>query len=204
MNDCPDQQQIQRYLRGALGNDAAAAVEAHYFECDRCFEEIELGLEVRAAVAEQRGKARVPGPLGLEPVGAPRWRPLLALAAVLLVAVGLVWLVPQRLQSPDHEVVRGTDGGTVWTIDVALDRGDVRVEWSDVPGASSYLARALDVDGSVVVEVEVAQGPAVLEALLDQPAAAMGLTVEVEALDGLRQTVARSQQERIEGTTNGR
>ena len=48
----------ERYLFGRLSEDERAAFEEHYFECDKCFGELETLREIRAQLAEQREKSR--------------------------------------------------------------------------------------------------------------------------------------------------
>ena len=48
----------ERYLFGRLSEDERAAFEEHYFECDKCFGELETLREIRAQLAESKGEIR--------------------------------------------------------------------------------------------------------------------------------------------------
>ena len=71
--DCPgtgERDVAVLYLAGKLPEDEAEAFEAHYFECERCWEEVQRGSELRAALgkpAVARSPAREPVCLGLAP-----------------------------------------------------------------------------------------------------------------------------------------
>ncbi|MGH7658286.1 MAG: zf-HC2 domain-containing protein, partial [Gemmatimonadales bacterium] len=76
-----DQNELdRRYLEGRLSEEEAAAFEAHYFGCDRCWELVKGGAAVRAALDHD---TRVP---------APRerawWKPLAIAAGLAIVAFG--------------------------------------------------------------------------------------------------------------------
>jgi hypothetical protein len=68
--DCSkvEEQELEaRYIQGALSDEEAEAVEAHYFGCDRCWNSLQQSLELHAALAGDAGSASVPG----APGGAP-------------------------------------------------------------------------------------------------------------------------------------
>ena len=78
----------ERYLVDGLSDEDRAAFEAHYFECARCFDEL-------AALQAIQGELRRPG--AEYELGARRsllrWAPAAGLAAVLVIALGVVvWM----------------------------------------------------------------------------------------------------------------
>jgi len=74
----------EKYILGQLGPDEQQAYEDHYFQCSNCFEELQL----RQAMQSQLGKMR-PGIPARR--GKFNWLTWGAVAAALLVAVGLGW-----------------------------------------------------------------------------------------------------------------
>jgi tetratricopeptide (TPR) repeat protein len=86
----------ERYLLGQLSEDERVAFEEHFFECDKCFGELETLREIRAQLAEKGG--------GSEASHLPRttgklWVLAAGIAATLIaVGVGL------RLFLPTHEI----------------------------------------------------------------------------------------------------
>ena len=85
---------VESYVVGRLSEEDREAFEEHYFECERCFDELRALQIVQAELPQADAES------------APRtWRPLLrwagglAAAAVLVVAVGL-WIRPTSTGSP--------------------------------------------------------------------------------------------------------
>src|SRR5687768_12760419 len=83
-----------RYLAGTLSDEEAEAFEEHYFACDRCWSNVQLGRDIRAA--SDRRTAPAPalevqhgGPVRTRAVSRSRWMPVAIAAAMALVAVGL-------------------------------------------------------------------------------------------------------------------
>jgi tetratricopeptide (TPR) repeat protein len=81
----------ERYLVGGLSDEDRNAFEEHYFECARCFEELEA-LQAIQTELRQPGAGNGPstGHLFL-----PRWAPAAGLAAAILLAISVaVWMRP--------------------------------------------------------------------------------------------------------------
>ncbi|MGO9093825.1 MAG: hypothetical protein ACLQGV_01255 [Bryobacteraceae bacterium] len=72
---------VEKYITGQLGDADAEAFEAHYFECAKCFEELQT-LQALSAVLQRRRKTarRLP---------AARW----LAAAMVLAVLGATWWV---------------------------------------------------------------------------------------------------------------
>jgi tetratricopeptide (TPR) repeat protein len=89
----------ERYVAGGLSDEDRDAFEEHYFECARCFDELQA---VRAIQAElQRSSTRHEPRTGRSFI---RWDPAAAgLAAALVLAVGMVmWMrLPQPSRAPE-------------------------------------------------------------------------------------------------------
>lgn len=88
---------IEQYVRRALPAEEAAAVEEHYFNCDQCFESIQIAEKFAAGVrhAGRKGWLDSPRREWLFPMFG------LAATAAMLLAIGLGWLWLVRL--PDQE-----------------------------------------------------------------------------------------------------
>ncbi len=131
-----------KYLHGRLSPERAEPFEAHFFGCDRCWDLVRMGQEVRATRPV----------LGARPTR-PWW---LAAAAVLVGALGIgLWraspgnetVAPDNLRAgpaPSALDVRALAGGT----------GPTAI-WNIVPGAASYRVRLFTGDGGLVTEREI-------------------------------------------------
>ena len=189
-----------RYLAGTLSEEEAEAFEEHYFGCERCWTAVQTGLDVRAASTAttvdpqvathrptvERGTARP-----ARRIPRRQWLPLAIAASIVVVAVGL-W---QRDGGPG--VAPGGDGlrGPADSIRaVASVRGRIlMVSWPVTLNADRYRVRLQRSDATVVLE-RIA-GDTVLTVSRDSlRAVADGerLYWEVQALDALRRTIARS------------
>ena len=81
---------VERYLVDGLSDEDRSAFEEHYFECARCFEELEalqaIQAELRRPGAENEPSTRH---------SFLRWAPAAGLAAAIVLAVGVVvWMRP--------------------------------------------------------------------------------------------------------------
>jgi hypothetical protein len=89
--DCtfPDRERLMRsYVAETLTADEAEAFEAHYFGCDECWREVQLGVEIRAAVPAN--SAVTEGPVtATRPARQLQWRWFAAAASVVLAVA--VW-----------------------------------------------------------------------------------------------------------------
>ena len=189
-----------RYLAGTLSEEEAEAFEEHYFGCERCWTAVRTGLDVRAASTATMGEPQVATPRptverGTAPparrIPRGRWLPLAIAASIVVVAVGL-W---QRDGGPG--VTAGGDGlrGPADSIRaVASVRGRIlMLSWPVTANADRYRVRLQRSDATVVLE-RIA-GDTVLAVSRDSlRSVADGERVywEVQALDALRRTIARS------------
>ncbi len=106
---------LEAHLDGDLGRDQSRAVTAHLAECPACAAEAQLAGRVRA---ELRALPELDAPAAV--LASVRWstgsrrpgrsRPILAVAAAVVAAVGLglLWLDRSRPSLDDPEVARAT------------------------------------------------------------------------------------------------
>lgn len=84
-----DHDLVKSYLGGGLSEKEAEAFEAHYFACDRCWEEVNTANQIRASAAPASSQrdtgVRVRYP---PPVARPQWRALALAAAVAVALLG--------------------------------------------------------------------------------------------------------------------
>lgn len=179
---------VDRYVAGRLSDAEAEAFEAHYFACESCWSEVQTALEVRAALESQDG-ARIPGRMRRRDWRWMGWTAGLAAAAA---AAFLFFNVGSDggPGGPD-DVFRG--GATTVSVEARALDGALVAEWAAVPDADIYVARIYTEDGRLLYEREVST-PRVEVAtaeLMDQGSFAV-VYWRIEALDSLRQPVARS------------
>jgi TolA-binding protein len=93
-------ERFAQYLLGTLGDEDRDRLEAHLFECDRCFDELDAMRTVQTELARNRQSIMV------EPSGGS-WTTLwgLAAAAVLVAAVG-AWRITHPALAPQTAVVQ--------------------------------------------------------------------------------------------------
>ena len=188
-----------RYLAGTLSEEEAEAFEEHYFGCDRCWTAVQTGLDVRAASTATTVDPQVRTPPTVERgTGRParriarrQWLPLAIAASIAVLAVGL-W---QRDGGPGVAPVGDGLRGPADSIRaVASVRGRIlMLGWPVTPRADRYRVRLQRSDATVVLERIV--GDTVLAVPRDSLRAVTdGERVywEVQALDALRRTIARS------------
>ena len=171
------------YVAGRLSESGAEAFEEHLFTCDRCSNEVRLGLEIKAASSRSGGLA---GPTSRGAL----WRPLAVAAALAVVLLG-AWQL-QRSKGPAVDGV--TRGGDARALAVQARSGadGVEVSWTPVPRADVYRVEVSSREGALLLKREV-PGTSLSMRRDDLAAAAGGaLYVRVTALDSLRQEIAAS------------
>jgi anti-sigma factor RsiW len=178
-----DEQDLDtRYLAGTLDAGTGEAFEAHYFGCDRCFELVQRGLELRAALAPM---ARAPR---------RSYRGWLALAAGIgAVGTGaLLWrLTLVGRTGTGTPTLRG--GGSALAARASARDDSVFVGWGRVAAAGSYRLRLYTAEGDVILERELGETAlAVSRGSLAAPASAGRIFAQVLALDSLHHPLARS------------
>src|SRR5450432_1497930 len=100
---------VEKYVSGRLADPEMAAFEEHYFACDDCLAEVQMGQAVAAAQPVKNSKI-VTMPLR-GAVARPRWIYAAAAAAALVVVGLLGWRAvsmnspsPRALTTAQHEV----------------------------------------------------------------------------------------------------
>lgn len=180
-----------RYLAGRLSPDQAEAFEAHFFGCERCWGLVQQGLAVRSAFQPDLSHAR-PGR------GNPRrrWWGLAVAAGIAAIAVG-TWQLGDRSQAgPAPDVLRG--GNLAFTVVPAATSETAAASWQPVADAEVYRVRLYTADGMLVSERETADTFfSVPLGTVTSVTAGTELFWQVQALDRLRNSVARSDLTRV-------
>ena len=175
-----DERRLQDYLAGRLDAAAAELFEERMFADDGLAAEVQSALEIRAATLNA----------GVQPRAArPPRRALLAFAAAAgaaVLAVGITWL--QR--SPEPPVFRGVEQRM--GLEVEVDGGALRARWQPIAAAAGYELQVLARDGRVLRSLETDGTAAALDLGAPAGSASAPAFVEVNALDGLGQTLQRS------------
>jgi hypothetical protein len=138
-----DDEVLRQYVSGQLSDAAAEAFEEHMFDCDRCADEVQRAIEIRAALAG------APASAGhrLKPV---LHIPLAVAAVAAAVAIGL-WqfqsrqLSPPPLRSVSSREIAAT-GRVVGTI--------FNASWNVIPNARSYRVQVFNSLGEPVTWTE--------------------------------------------------
>jgi hypothetical protein len=160
-----------RYLANRLDADRAAAYEAHYFGCERCWSALRRATEVRAALASAGPAAR-----------RSRWILWALPAAAMFAAVG-VWRLIQDDQPLPGVVLRGAADSLALTLAASPDT--MRAAWLRHAEADVYRVRGFTADGGLVWSIET-RDTAIA-------AARRGVVrVDVTALDRARTVIAQS------------
>jgi len=186
---------VTLYLAGRLPENEAEAFEAHYFACERCWADIQRASEIRAAL----GKPVLvplprPGRRARETVPSARsWRWLAAAAALALATLG-VWQLAHRGAPPAEPVLRS---GTTGSLPLRVEAGPgprIELRWPSHPDAQIYVAEVFTSDGVSVWKRETPKTRVSLDqGTLPARRPGVSLLAKVEALDAMRQVVAKSE-----------
>lgn len=186
---------LARYLGGRLSEADAKAFEAHYFGCERCWAEVNAAAEIR----EAKGFDVFSTPPTVTR-GARRdvWTLLAAAAAVAVMVLGLRQLSEISEVSRPGTVLRGSHLEPLSLTIRPGSSGEFVLQWSARPEAQVYVVEIFGPDGATVWEKETSETTATVEAgALPTSRPGISLYATVEALDGTRQPVARSQRIRL-------
>lgn len=141
--------------------DARLTTLDHVMGCAECRREFDLLRTVEQAGAESAAAGRT---------GVGRsWRIPAALAATLLLAVGL----GRSLLSPATDTTRGDDESAIALVqpsDRAMTGGQVIFAWRPAPGATRYELEVLDAGGSVAASAATSDTTAAPAAMPGLPA----------------------------------
>ncbi|MDQ6800321.1 MAG: zf-HC2 domain-containing protein [Acidobacteriota bacterium] len=132
---------VPQYIAGKLSDAAAAEFEEHLFECDRCAEEVERAMELRAVMPKPRQR-RI-------------YVPLAAAAVVAAVALSL-WQARPRENPLGPPPLRGTAAREI-TASGTLAKGVFTASWKPVRDARSYRVQVFDSIGEPVTWTETSK-----------------------------------------------
>jgi hypothetical protein len=186
---------VPLYLAGRLPENVAEAFEAHYLACERCWADIQRASEIRAALgkpilvplpmAGRRAHRTVPS------AGGWRW---LAVAAGLALTTLAVWQLAHRGVPPSEPVLRS---GRTGSLPLQVEAGPgprIVLRWPSHRNAQIYVAEVFTSDGVSVWRRETREKQVSLDQeALPTPRPGVSLLAKVEALDTMRQVVAKSE-----------
>lgn len=189
-----------RYLAGTLSPEESEAFEEHYFGCDRCFDAVKRGSEIRAAMLRPLSAVHDQTNPGATPILKTRrrfspWQPALAAAAVVIVALGIRKMAAPgpvaETAAPPASANAPRGAAPSFNLTSHATSAVLVAAWSPPSAARSYRVRLLGADGTLVFERETADTSIMLSHDL-----VLGKTTpvywEVQALDALRSVVATS------------
>jgi hypothetical protein len=168
-----------RYLRGELDPGQAEAFEAHYFGCDRCWNLVRAGNQLRSArsiPSTRPGSSR------------KLWWLTAAAAFIATVSIGL-WRQLQRDQPVPVDSLRSSGPGLAAPVARILNEA-ITLDWRPVPQASSYRVRLFRGDGTLLIQREV-RDTAISVSRDSLGGPALELVWQVHALDRLGGEIAR-------------
>ncbi len=180
---------VSRYLAGALPDSEAELFEEHYFGCDRCSAELEQAAELRATF-----RRPVAAPVASRPGSSQElWSLLAAVAAVAMIGLGLRQLARNSEILPSGSAFRGAAEEAFALTVIADSNGRVRLTWPAQDDARVYAVQILSSDGRSLWKQETVETNLLLDqSVLPLHRSDAPILAEVEALDAMRSTVARS------------
>lgn len=179
-----------RYLAGRLNPEEAEGFEAHFFGCERCWALVQQGLEVRSALAPDARASHAQHEASV-PLRIRRgWWGLAAAAVLAVVMLGTWWTGQQPGSGAVEDVLRG--GEVPFPVTASVSETALQAAWPRVANADLYRVRLYAADGTLAAQRELVDTSIVLRRdSIPLPRQANAFW-EVQALDHLRQPVARS------------
>ncbi len=189
---CPygdDDEILRRYAAGRLSREAAETFEEHLFACDRCADELQAAIEVRAALATDRRPAHrttrsVPRSV--------RYSFLAAAAAALIISLGF-WQ-SRSSQAPLRDATRGAEARPLAATG-SIAGETFNVHWQRHPRARQYLVQFFGEDGTPLQSVRTSDTAASVP--LSGPMAATTFYWNVQALDAGGVAIDRSELQKV-------
>ncbi len=187
--NCPyaaDDDVLRQYVAGKLPEAAAEDFEEHLFQCDRCRDEVQTAIELRAAW-EKQAATRQEGRWGVR-----RYSVMAVAAAATIVVVGL-WQARSRqeLQPPP---LRSANAREI-SASGQMAGGTFTLTWTPVSGAHSYRVQVLNAVGEPVTSTETTA--TMFSVALPPIAPGEPLYWKVQALDDDRVVIAASKLHKI-------
>lgn len=176
------------YLAGKLAGSDAEAFEAHYISCERCWNEVQRGAEIRSAMSvptvvrasSQRSRPDV-------------WTPLAAAAVVAVLAIGLARF-PQPSDSSAQSADRGTTAEAFDLRASLVEPQEVVLEWRGIPQADTYVVKIFGSDGTPIMSNHTAGLRVSLDVRMLPPLKpGVSVLAAVQALDATGLAIARSE-----------
>jgi len=170
-----DDEVLRLYVAGRLAEPAAEQFEQHLFECDRCAEEVERAMELRAVMG-RRAERRV-------------FLPVAAAAIVAAVAISL-WQARPRETALTPPPLRGGSGREMVASGRLVD-GVFTASWKAVRDARSYRVQIFDSIGEPVTWTETSK--TTVSATIGQASRSESRYWKVQALDDDHVVIASSE-----------
>ena len=175
-----DDDVLRQYVTGRLPEAAAEEFEQHLFECDRCAEEVESAMELRAVMRKPQSRRL--------------YVPLAAAAIVAAVALSL-WQARPRETPLAPPPLRGSTSREM-TASGSLVKGTFTASWKPVRDARSYRVQVFDSIGEPVTWTETSK--TTFSASIGSDPKGEPRYWKVQALDDDRVVIASSELLKIE------
>ncbi len=179
-----------RYIAGRLNPEEAEGFEAHFFACERCWALVQQGVEVRSALSPDPSAGHSRREASVFKGTRRGWWGLAAAAAVAAVMLGTWWTGQRSGLEPAEDVLRG--GEVPFLVTSSGTDAALQAAWPRQANADLYRVRLYAADGTLAVQRELVDTSILLQRdSIPLPRQAPAFW-EVQALDHLRQPVARS------------
>lgn len=166
--ECPDEHEIAAYVEGTIGDSARDVVELHLADCERC--SLLVGTLSRLEIEPAQGVpaemlVRAERLAGARPARWSRYLPHLAAAAVLVLAVGILFNTreePPVRSEADYRTTRGPAAQPEMkilspTTGAGIGAEELLVRWTEIPGTRYYVVRIVTASGALVTEQRVTE-----------------------------------------------
>jgi len=163
---CPDEHDVASYVDATIEPAARGNLERHLADCERCLLLVGAVARLETDATDGASDVTLERARRLVPASAHRWAvyvPHLAAAAVLVLAVGILFNVlqkPPAQSESDYRATRGTTARpdlqiTSPSAGAGVDANDLVVRWTEMPGARYYLVLIVTDSGALVTEQRV-------------------------------------------------
>lgn len=184
---------VDRYITGRLEPAEAENFERHYFGCEACWSAVQSAVGVAGDAASTAALRQVSAPPAQGTARRRRLWPLLAAAAIAVIAVTGLYTRMTGPAAEEPAALRGPVDEIAMTVRVAND--SLLITWPAVDSTLRYRVRVFNTQGDLMHEAEEPSPRFAWRLPTSEPPA--DLLVRVQAIDRLGAVLAESDLQRI-------